>query len=194
MSEIKSLAAPKASFDRRAVVKGAAWSVPVIAAAIAAPAAAASHTGTVSVSIVPSTTNPTFAGTPAVVGTGPQGFTISTTGAAISGTASVSISIAPSNQAAIDAKKVGFFIGTINNTAVSSAGQWDGVVAMPGAGVASSTFTFGSYSRTGTGAAPNQGVTLEYSVTVSVAVIDSANNHRSTAKAVQATVTLKKPQ
>ena len=42
MSEIKSLAAPKASFDRRAVVKGAAWSVPVIAAAIAAPAAAAS--------------------------------------------------------------------------------------------------------------------------------------------------------
>ena len=44
MSEIKSLAAPKASFDRRAVVKGAAWSVPVIAAAIAAPAAAASAT------------------------------------------------------------------------------------------------------------------------------------------------------
>ena len=43
MSEIKSLAAPKASFDRRAVVKGAAWSVPVIAAAIAAPAAAASE-------------------------------------------------------------------------------------------------------------------------------------------------------
>lgn len=42
MSETKSLAAPKASFDRRAVVKGAAWSVPVIAAAIAAPAAAAS--------------------------------------------------------------------------------------------------------------------------------------------------------
>ncbi|MDP9982298.1 hypothetical protein J2W14_001686 [Pseudarthrobacter oxydans] len=42
MSEIKSLAAPKVSFDRRAVVKGAAWSVPVIAAAIAAPAAAAS--------------------------------------------------------------------------------------------------------------------------------------------------------
>ena len=38
MSETKSLAAPKASFDRRAVVKGAAWSVPVIAAAIAAPA------------------------------------------------------------------------------------------------------------------------------------------------------------
>lgn len=46
MSETKSLAAPKASFDRRSVVKGAAWSVPVIAAAIAAPAAAASHTGT----------------------------------------------------------------------------------------------------------------------------------------------------
>ncbi|MDR7083199.1 hypothetical protein J2X01_002492 [Arthrobacter ginsengisoli] len=43
MSEIKTLAAPKASFDRRAVVKGAAWSVPVIAAAIAAPAAAASE-------------------------------------------------------------------------------------------------------------------------------------------------------
>ncbi|WP_157356902.1 hypothetical protein [Arthrobacter sp. U41] len=44
MSEIKSLAAPKASFDRRTVVKTAAWSVPVIAAAIAAPAAAASTT------------------------------------------------------------------------------------------------------------------------------------------------------
>ena len=46
-----------------------------------------------------------------------------------------------------DATKIGLFIGTINNKAVSSAGQWDGVVAVQ-AGGTSSTFTFGSYSRT----------------------------------------------
>lgn len=189
MSEINSSAEPKASFDRRSVMKGAAWSVPVIAAAIAAPAAAASApTGTTTASIVASSTTQTVTGTPEVLGTGPKGFTISTTGAAISGTASVSITVAPANQAAIDSK-IGLVIGSINNVPVSG-GQWSGVLAVP-AGGPSPTFTFGSYSRTGTGAVAH-GVTLNYTVTVSIAVIDSATNKRSTLDPIQSLATLKK--
>ncbi|MET4134205.1 hypothetical protein [Pseudarthrobacter sp. PvP090] len=80
MSEIKSLAAPKASFDRRAVVKGAAWSVPVIAAAIAAPAASASHTGTPTAAFDILTTGLSYAatviGAPIRNGSAPSGIII----------------------------------------------------------------------------------------------------------------------
>ena len=94
MSEIKSLAAPKASFDRRAVVKGAAWSVPVIAAAIAAPAAAASvATATMAFATVGSVN---FSGTPSRPGTAPTGIIIhNTPGAAIAAGTVVAITITP---------------------------------------------------------------------------------------------------
>ncbi|MCI9872592.1 hypothetical protein [Arthrobacter humicola] len=317
MSEIKSLAAPKASFDRRAVVKGAAWSLPVIAAAIAAPAAAAStpqptlsaglvlgttaptvigtrlmhgtgpkgfavattgaavagaisvviaiepdaaaktagiglavtasalppsgqsspydfvytRTGTstvpkdavlsytvtvtvtvvesatkktvlpamvfvaslkpvLSASIVPSTADPIVTGTPAVLGTGPKGFSVSTTGAVMSGTASVSIAIDPADTTTANSG-IGLVIGKINNTAVS-AGSWSGALAVP-AGGTSEAFTFGSYSRTGNGSAPNKGTVLNYTVTVTVTVIDSATNERTTLTAVHRFATLRKP-
>lgn len=44
MSEIESTESAGRSFDRRTVLKGAAWSVPVLAAAIATPMASASTT------------------------------------------------------------------------------------------------------------------------------------------------------
>ena len=96
MSETKSLAAPKASFDRRAVVKGAAWSVPVIAAAIAAPAAAASHAETVTASLEGAGTPVTYAGTPVMAGTTPKSVkVVNNTHAAINANASVTITITP---------------------------------------------------------------------------------------------------
>ena len=49
MSDIEQQGLANKPRNRRAVVKGAAWSVPVIAAAIAAPAASASGTGTLAV-------------------------------------------------------------------------------------------------------------------------------------------------
>lgn len=50
MSQIEQQNFANKPRNRRAVVKGAAWSVPVIAAAIAAPAASASGTGVLTVS------------------------------------------------------------------------------------------------------------------------------------------------
>ncbi|MEV5051547.1 hypothetical protein [Arthrobacter sp. LAR12-1-1.1] len=105
MSEIKSLAAPKASFDRRSVVKGAAWSVPVIAAAIAAPAASASArnasagfdglSGAVSFA-------PTDPKSKAKPGTGPTGFTITNYAGAIAGPISGTVTIQPATSGTAD--------------------------------------------------------------------------------------------
>ena len=102
MSEIQSLAAPKASFDRRSVVKTAAWSVPVIAAAIAAPAAAASTTSATA-AYLPLSGNTKFhvrgsETKPAEdrKGKGTKGFTITNSGSnAINGPISGTIIITP---------------------------------------------------------------------------------------------------
>jgi hypothetical protein len=155
MSETKSLAAPKTSFDRRAVVKGAAWSVPVIAAAIAAPAAAASVTpATLSAALVPGSGVPTVGGTPEMHGTGPKGFAVTTTGVAVTGAISVVIDVQP--DAAATAAGVGL--------AVTAA-------ALPPSGQ-SSPYNF-AYSRTGSGNSASNAV-LKYTVTVTVTVVESA--------------------
>ena len=104
MSEIKSLAAPKASFDRRSVVKGAAWSVPVIAAAIAAPAAAASA-GSATAALLPLAGNTKYKlrggeGKPSndKNGKGTKGFTITNSAnGAITGVISGTIIITPAS-------------------------------------------------------------------------------------------------
>ncbi|CAH0319533.1 hypothetical protein [Microbacterium sp. Bi128] len=154
MSEIKSLAAPKASFDRRSVVKTAAWSVPVIAAAIAAPAAAASTPPTYSAAFIAGSGSPAVAGAPQMSGTGHQGFAVSTTGAAMTGAISVVITVQP--DAAATAAGVGL--------AVTAA-------ALPPSGK-SSPYNF-AYSRTGAGNAASNAV-LKYTVTVAVTVVESA--------------------
>lgn len=153
MSEIKSLAAPKASFDRRAVVKGAAWSVPVIAAAIAAPAAAASH-HTYSAALILGTNRPIVSGTPQMSGTGPQGFAVSTTGDTFTGAVSVVINVQP--DAATAATGVGL---AVTASALTRTAQ-------------SEPYNF-AYSRTGTANVASD-VVLKYTVTVSVTVIESA--------------------
>jgi hypothetical protein len=154
MSEIQSLAAPKASFDRRSVVKTAAWSVPVIAAAIAAPAAAASTpTTTLSAALIAGTGVPVVGGTPQMSGTGLQGFAVSTTGAAVPGAISVVIDVQP--DAAANAAGVGLAV-TARALAVNGP---------------SSPYNF-TYSRTGTGNVVSN-VVLNYTVTVTVTVVES---------------------
>lgn len=120
MSEIKSLAAPKASFDRRSVVKGAAWSVPVIAAAIAAPAAAASHTESVTASLEGAGTAVTYVGSPDMAGTTPKSVKIvNNTHATINANASVTITITPIGPAT-----AGIRIGRIVGGNPSVPGTW----------------------------------------------------------------------
>ena len=132
MSETKSLSAPKASFDRRSVVKGAAWSVPVIAAAIAAPAAAASETtATVTFAPVPA------AGTTPFVrvgheqspgqtkqGAASQTFTIQNTPGAITGNITGLITITPNAPVAAKAPGVGFT--TLSALATAYSGSFTG--------------------------------------------------------------------
>ncbi|MET3951491.1 hypothetical protein [Arthrobacter sp. UYEF36] len=153
MSETKSLVAPKASFDRRSVVKGAAWSVPVIAAAIAAPAAAAS-THTYSAALIAGSGFPTVVGTPQMSGTGLQGFAVSTTGATFTGAVSVVINVQP--DAATAATGVGL---AVTASALARTAQ-------------SAPYNF-AYSRTGAGNAASNAV-LKYTVTVTVTVVESA--------------------
>ena len=88
-------------FSRRRVVKGVAWSVPVIVTAIAAPAAAASGiSATVAlagpasaITLVSSTGTGTGTNLP---GTGPTGFQIHNTGSAITGSITGTVNITPS--------------------------------------------------------------------------------------------------
>jgi hypothetical protein len=63
-------------FSRRRVVKGVAWSVPVIATAIAAPAAAAS--GIVASVVLGAAVPITLAGAASISGTSPTGFDVQT--------------------------------------------------------------------------------------------------------------------
>ncbi|MDQ0078452.1 hypothetical protein [Arthrobacter oryzae] len=82
MSEIVDQNVKKAGLNRRAVVKGAAWSLPVIAAAIAAPAASASGP---TVTFIGAGSAVTYSGGNRS-GTAPTGFRISGLIGAVSGT------------------------------------------------------------------------------------------------------------
>jgi hypothetical protein len=92
------------SFSRRRVVKGVAWSLPVIATAIAAPAAAASPTpiSATAALVGPATPNITFVSSTGTgtgtsrTGTGPTAFQIHNTGSAITGSITGTVNIKPS--------------------------------------------------------------------------------------------------
>lgn len=168
MSEIKSLAAPKASFDRRSVVKTAAWSVPVIAAAIAAPAAAASgRTATAAFGALGSVS---YKGSPTKTGTAPTGLAIhNTPGAAINGNATVTLTITPTTTG-----KPGTGIGTLAGGTVTVAGKFSAtnvytitfVCATNIPGGQTQSFAFGSYSYNGKNTDPAANYTIAMDVTL----------------------------
>jgi hypothetical protein len=88
-------------FSRRRVVAGVAWSLPVIATAIAAPAAAASGISATAALVGPASaitlvsSTGTGSGTNNT-GTGPTGFQITNSGAAITGPITGTVNIKPS--------------------------------------------------------------------------------------------------
>ncbi|MEO5320422.1 hypothetical protein PV761_17765 [Arthrobacter sp. CC3] len=91
--------------SRRRIVKGAAWSVPVIAAAIAAPAASASGFNVAAAFDLPTGTVPypeERASGHNRTGIGPTGFHIVNSGAAISSSISGQITIQPTTAATTD--------------------------------------------------------------------------------------------
>lgn len=171
MSEIKSLAAPKASFDRRSVVKGAAWSVPVIAAAIAAPAAAASvvvRSLTIAGPTRRAELNPRDVKAPA-------NFTIENSGAAIVGPQLFSITVTPTPAAGGMANKMAR-IGVNKVSGVTVNGSFDnknaftGTVAVPGNVALSKVFDLTySYARS-----VNETQFGSYSVAISLTSLSPA--------------------
>ena len=173
MSEIQSLAAPKASFDRRSVVKTAAWSVPVIAAAIAAPAAAASvGTPTAKASFEKVPTSATFTRVENPVsgqnrtGLAPVEFTVTNTSSVPTGTIQGVITIQPVTAGATG---VGF---TTTTPTVGAAGSFSGSVFTAPifytAGIAAGafqSFSFGGFKYLGAKLATGGDYTITVTLT-----------------------------
>ncbi|WP_190987547.1 hypothetical protein [Pseudarthrobacter sulfonivorans] len=136
-------------FSRRRVVKGVAWSVPVIVTAIAAPAAAASGVTEVYFP-VPAAITLSGGNRP---GTGPSGFTIkNTTGAQVTVSLSGSIIVTPTNAVhstiAITAPAPSIFSTTTFNGKISTTTfTYAGVV--PAGGTIHVPFGFRNTEDTG---------------------------------------------
>lgn len=142
MSEIMSESNAKSTVDRRTIVKGAAWSVPVIAAAIAAPAAAASAPSAVVAFLNLSSTSWPQLGNGAgntVTGTGPTGFAVQNTPFAITGPITGTITIVPS---ASNTNVKGIGVLTINGATITLNRSVDS----NGAGRANTTVTTFTYA------------------------------------------------
>ncbi|QXQ09656.1 hypothetical protein [Paeniglutamicibacter sp. Y32M11] len=108
MSEIEQQGFSAKSSSRRTIVKGAAWSVPVIAAAIAAPAASAS-VASATVAFTDVSANLVWldllnggVASASVLGTGPQNITVINTAGAIVGPLTGVITIAPNSATLIN--------------------------------------------------------------------------------------------
>lgn len=177
MSEIKSLAAPKASFDRRSVVKGAAWSVPVIAAAIAAPAAAASVNVTVAFAVATRRVNLNPRNVVA-----PESFTVENSRATIVGPQLFSISVTPTPGTGFLANKMARIgVSTVAGVAVVG-GKFDnknaftGTVSVPGSVATSRVFDLAyTYARSN-----NETHFGSYAVVVSLTSVTPAVSGSST--------------
>lgn len=175
---------PMPSFDRRVVVKGAAWSLPVIAAAVAAPAAAASAaTALVAFSASSTANGLTWTRlngnqTATVKGTGPTSFSIQNDAGAISGPLTGIITIKPTNTGtskpyAIGVKTVAGSAGLTNVPTVTTTPNTADTMTATftlAAGVESSAFisvnlTFG-YHLPGNTVPTASGTTLTYSATL----------------------------
>jgi hypothetical protein len=175
---------PGRHFDRRAVVKGAAWSVPVIAAAVAAPAAAASA-ATALVAFSANTAPKGLTWTrlngnqnATVKGTGPTSFSIQNSPGAITGPITGIITVRPTNTGtskpyAIGVKTVAGSTGLTNVTTTTTTPNTADTITATftlAAGVASSAFisvnlTFG-YQLNGNTVPTSQTTLLTYQATL----------------------------
>lgn len=149
MADSRDITEPTAGLGRRSIVKGAAWSLPVIAAAIAAPAASASAPSAVVAFSANATGLPWTqlnGGGKAVAGAGPVNFAIQNGAGAITGPVSGTITISPNNPSAPIAKGLGVKAITnglnIVHTASANAGMANTIVTTFSltAGIGSSSY------------------------------------------------------
>lgn len=172
-------------FSRRRVVAGVAWSLPVIATAIAAPAAAASGiTATAaltgpgsSITFVSSTG--TGSGTNNT-GTGPTGFQITNSGTTFTGAVSGTVNIMPTGTVAAGAGVQSIQAGsspvTLSVPSYSSTHEYNATFSYGGGITAGQTLNFPmsfQYERL-SGSQPTK-VTFNYTMTVTLTLPDGTS-------------------
>lgn len=147
----KEISAPKKGLDRRAVVKGAAWTLPVVAAAIAAPAASASTQAALTAFTGTSSGLAWFSlssgvGT-SVAGTGPTALTVQNNPGAIPGNITGTITISQNPGLSLLGQPKGIGVASITGAAINSRTASGGSGGIAGIGaIADTTVTTFTYT------------------------------------------------
>lgn len=173
----------ESGFSRRRVVAGVAWSLPVIATAIAAPAAAASGlsataalTGSGSAITFTSSTG-TGSGTNHN-GTGPTGFQITNAGSAFTGAISGTVNIRPEGTVSAGAGLQTLSTATLTPAAppYTATHEYNATFVYAGGMTAGQTLSFPmtfQYERL-TGSGPSKG-TYAYTLTITLRLPDNTS-------------------
>jgi hypothetical protein len=170
-------------FSRRRVVAGVAWSLPVIATAIAAPAAAASGI-TATATLVNPGSNMSFVSSTGTgtgtnnTGTGPTAFRITNSGAAFSGVISGTVNIKPTGTVTAGAGLQSITPGTLvpANPPYSSTFEYNGTFTYTNGFTAGQTVDFPisfQYQRN-SGASPSK-TTFNYTLTITLRLPDGTS-------------------
>lgn len=172
-------------FSRRRVVAGVAWSLPVIATAIAAPAAAASGVSATaaltgpgsSISFISSTGTGTGTNR---TGTGPTGFQITNSGTAFTGAISGTINIKPTATVAagagVQSLQAGSTTLALGTPLYSSTHEYNATFTYSGGLTAGQTLNFPisfQYERI-SGSQPSK-VTYNYTLTITLRLPDGTS-------------------
>lgn len=165
------------------MVAGVAWSVPVIATAIAAPAAAASGVSATAALVGPGSSisfvSSTGTGTGTIrTGTGPSGFQIYNSGAAVTGSITGTINIKPNGTVTAGAGVQSITPGTLvaANPAYSSTFEYNSTFTYAGGLTSGQTLNFPisfQYQRLN-GSSPSN-TTYNYALTITLRLPDGTD-------------------
>ncbi|MHC6593436.1 hypothetical protein [Arthrobacter sp. C152] len=186
MSEVLNAdidAKEESGVSRRRVVAGVAWSVPVIATAIAAPAAAASGISATASLVAPGSSisfvSSTGTGTGTNhTGTGPTGFQIYNSGSAVTGSITGTINIKPTGTVTAGAGIQSLTPGTLTpaNPAYSATFEYNATFTYAGGLTSGQTLSFPlsfQYQRL-TGSSPSK-TTYNYTLTITLRLPDGTD-------------------
>ena len=167
--------------SRRRVVAGVAWSLPVIATAIAAPAAAASGISATAVlggqaTAITLVSSSTGQGT-SRQGTGPTGFSITNAGAAITGPITGTVNIKPTGTVTAGAGIQSLTPGTlvVGNPAYSGTFEYNATFTYAGGITSGQTLNFPmSFQYQRVSPAPSK-QTFTYTLTITLRLPDGTD-------------------
>ncbi|UEL27797.1 hypothetical protein [Pseudarthrobacter sp. L1SW] len=166
--------------SRRRVIAGVAWTVPVIATAIAAPAAAASGLSTTA-ALVGAGSAITFTSSTATgsgtnhTGTGPTGFQIVNSGAAFTGAITGTINIKPTGTVTAGVGVQSITSATLTSPSYTAAHDFNATFTYAGGLTAGQTLNFPvSFQYERVTPAPSK-VTCSYTLTITLRLPDGTD-------------------